>query len=44
MIERVHVTGEHPEVKGTWQGALYEHAIDRRHGHADRPVPYGLCR
>lgn len=32
VIERVHVTGGHPEVKGTWKGALYEHAIDRRHG------------
>ena len=38
VIERVHVTGEHPEVKGTWRGALYEHAIDRRHGR-DNPVP-----
>ena len=31
VIERVHVTGEHQEVKGTWRGDLYEHAIDRRH-------------
>ena len=38
VIERVHVTGEHPEVKGTWKGALYEYAIDRRHGR-DNPVP-----
>jgi hypothetical protein len=38
VIERVHVTGEHPEVKGTWRGALYGHAIDRRHGR-DNPVP-----
>ena len=44
VIERVHVTGEHPEVKGTWRGALYEHAIDRRHNRpdADRTVDYGL--
>ena len=42
VIERVHVTGEHPEVKGTWKGALYEHAIDRRHGR-DNPVPEELA-
>ena len=42
VIERVHVTGEHPEVKGTWKGALYEHAIDRRHGR-DNPVPGELA-
>lgn len=42
VIERVHVTGEHPEVKGTWKGALYEHAIDRRHGR-DNPVPDELA-
>jgi hypothetical protein len=42
VIERVHVTGEHPEVKGTWRGALYEHAIDRRHGR-DNPVPEALA-
>lgn len=42
VIERVHVTGEHPEVKGTWKGALYEHAIDRRHGR-DNPVPEPLA-
>ena len=42
VIERVHVTGEHPEVKGTWKGALYEHAIDRRHGR-DNDVPEVLA-
>jgi hypothetical protein len=42
VIERVHVTGEHPEVKGTWKGDLYEHAIDRRHGR-DNPVPEELA-
>ena len=42
VIERVHVTGEHPEVKGTWKGALYEHAIDRRHGR-DNDVPEELA-
>lgn len=42
VIERVHVTGEHPEIKGTWKGALYEHAIDRRHGR-DNPVPEELA-
>lgn len=42
VIERVHVTGEHPEVKGTWRGDLYEHAIDRRHGR-DNPVPESLA-
>jgi TROVE domain len=42
VIERVHVTGEHPDVKGTWKGALYEHAIDRRHGR-DNPVPAELA-
>ena len=42
VIERVHVTGEHPEVKGTWRGELYEHAIDRRHGR-DKPVPESLA-
>jgi hypothetical protein len=41
VIERVHVTGTHPGVKGTWKGALYEHAIDRRHGR-DNPVPEEL--
>ena len=41
VIERVHVTGEHPEVKGTWKGDLYEYAIDRRHGR-DNPVPDSL--
>lgn len=41
VIERVHVTGEHPEVKGTWKGDLYEHAIDRRHNR-DNPVPDSL--
>lgn len=45
VIERVHVTGEHPEVKGTWRGALYEHAIDRRHGRAnDVPEALGMIR
>ena len=42
VIERVHVTGEHPEVKGTWRGDLYQHAIDRRHGR-DNPVPDSLA-
>jgi TROVE domain len=42
VIERVHVAGEHPEVKGTWKGALYEYAIDRRHGR-DNPVPEALA-
>lgn len=44
VIERVHVTGEHPEVKGTWRGALYKYAIDRRHGRpdADRTADYSL--
>jgi len=42
VIERVHVAGEHPEVKGTWRGALYEHAIDRRHGR-DSDVPGELA-
>ena len=42
VIERVHVTGEHPEVKGTWKGALYEYAIDRRHGRGN-PVPEELA-
>jgi TROVE domain len=42
VIERVHVTGEHPEVKGTWRGELYEHAIDRRHGR-DNDVPEVLA-
>jgi TROVE domain len=41
VIERVHVTGEHPEVKGTWRGDLYEYAINRRHGR-DNPVPESL--
>lgn len=41
VVERVHVTGEHPEVKGTWRGDLYEHAIDRRHNR-DNPVPAAL--
>jgi TROVE domain len=36
VIERVHPGG--PKVAGTWRGALYEHAIDRRHGR-DNPVP-----
>lgn len=35
VIERVHVTGEHPEVKGTWRGDLYKYAIDRRHNRAN---------
>ena len=42
VIERVHVTGEHLEVKGTWRGDLYEYAIDRRHGR-DNPVPASLA-
>jgi TROVE domain len=42
VIERVHVTGEHPEVKGTWKGDLYEYAIDRRHSR-DNPVPESLA-
>jgi hypothetical protein len=42
VIERVHVTGEHPEVKGTWRGDLYEYAIDRRHNR-DNPVPESLA-
>lgn len=42
VIELVHVTGEHPEVKGTWKGDLYQHAIDRRHGR-DNPVPETLA-
>jgi len=42
VIERVHVTGEHPEVKGTWKGELYEYAIDRRHNR-DNPVPETLA-
>jgi hypothetical protein len=41
VVERVHVTGEHPEVKGTWRGDLYEHALDRRHNR-DNPVPDSL--
>jgi hypothetical protein len=45
VIERVHVTGEHPEVKGTWRGALYEHAIDRRHDRAgDVPEALAMVR
>jgi hypothetical protein len=42
VIERTHPTGEHPEVKGTWRGDLYQHAIDRRHGR-DNPVPDSLA-
>ena len=42
VIERVHPTGEHPEVKGTWRGDLFEHAIDRRHGR-DNDVPLSLA-
>lgn len=42
VIERVHVTGEHPEVKGTWKGDLYEYAIDRRHNRGN-PVPESLA-
>lgn len=42
VIERVHVAGEYPEVKGTWRGDLYEHAIDRRHGRGN-PVPASLA-
>ncbi|MDQ2874807.1 MAG: TROVE domain-containing protein, partial [Actinomycetota bacterium] len=42
VIELVHVTGEHPEVRGTWKGDLYEHAIDRRHNR-DNPVPDSLA-
>jgi hypothetical protein len=38
VIELVHPAGEHPEVKGTWRGDLFEHAIDRRHNR-DNPVP-----
>lgn len=41
VIERVHVTGEHPEVKGTWRGDLYQYAIDRRHNRANG-VPENL--
>ena len=32
VVEVVHPTGEHPEVKGTPMGALFEHALVRRHG------------
>lgn len=32
VVEIVHPTGEHPEVKGTPVGALFEHALVRRHG------------
>lgn len=38
VIEMVHPTGEHPEVKGTWRGDLFEHAIDRRHDR-DNEIP-----
>jgi TROVE domain len=41
VIELVHPAGEHPEVKGTWRGDLFEHAIDRRHGRGN-PVPDSL--
>lgn len=42
VIERVHPTGEHPEVKGTWRGDLFGYAIDRRHNR-DNPVPESLA-
>jgi hypothetical protein len=41
VIELVHPAGEHPEVKGTWRGDLFEHAIDRRHGR-DSEIPARL--
>ena len=41
VIERVHPTAVHPEVKGTPLGDLFEHAIDRRHGR-DNPIPDSL--
>jgi hypothetical protein len=41
VIELVHPTGEHPEVKGTWRGDLFQYAIERRHNRPDA-VPGSL--
>jgi len=42
VIELVHPTGEHPDVKGTALGALLGYAIDRRHGRDTDPGELGL--
>ncbi|HEX5494192.1 MAG TPA: TROVE domain-containing protein, partial [Mycobacteriales bacterium] len=41
VLELVHVTATHPQIKGTWRGDLFEHAIDRRHD-LDNPIPESL--
>lgn len=41
VIELAHPTGTHPEIKSTWKGDLFEHALDRRHNR-DNPIPESL--
>lgn len=41
VLELAHVTGTHPDIKGTWQGELFQFAVDRRHDH-DGGVPATL--
>lgn len=44
VLELAHVTGTHPSIKGTEQGALFQAALERRHGRAEiTPVPMLLA-
>ena len=46
VIELTHpgdTKGSAQHLQGPWQGDLFQHAIDRRHNRADRPVPASLA-
>lgn len=42
VLELTHPTGEHPSIKGTRQGVLFEHILDEYH-HRGNPVPAELA-
>lgn len=42
VLELVHPTGEHPEVKGTKTATLFRWLVDRRHDHVDGDGPLDL--
>ncbi len=43
VLEIVHPTGEHPEVKGTTTANLFQWIVDRRHGRDGDPGELGLA-